>query len=710
MSTRTDKVNLDVVINGERAGKTLADLNAVQRALTASIRETKIGSAEYMEQMEKLQHVNDQIKQTRGEIKGVGDAMSEGKQIAMELAGALGLTFGIEKVLEFGKASIEAFMKAEETAHLLEVAVNNISGEGGEGLTKLIALADELSSKSIFSHVELENSEKMLTTIGLTSDQITELLPKIVNYASLNQIDLTTATQTAISAIEGKTRALKATGDQFTSTGTKVGDYNELLIKLNKYNGDAASAMETTTGRAKEQEKEIEELEISIGSKLAGAWLNVKQFALTTLVVIGEGIKGIVNNLTFGVFHLEDEAKKAGGIFTDMFNRFNNLMPSAIKKNIDLTKLSIKELENLHTLEADDELKRREVLNKKLDAERKKDGEKEKADYKKLMDEIAKLEDDAYLHSLNKEQREIAAVNEKYNKLYAAAGKHYKQIKELNVLEEKEIAAVIKKQNEDKEKENKKNWDAAIAEADKQSKILVDIEKKSNKDLLDDAKELAKAKNEIAKASLASLNSIADIAANTGSDVANFQKSLAVFQIAIDTAKAVSGAIAAGSDIPFPGNLVAIASGVATVLADMASASKILGSAGSAPKFAVGGPTFAQGGPVNKPFLAMAGEKGPEWIAPNWMLKNPSTANIIGALENIRQSKAPMYAAGGTTSTPPIAFAAGGPTASNNGELTAAINRLNSNLENGIVSVWEWERFQKGLARANAAKGSAFIG
>ena len=53
-------------------------------------------------------------------------------------------------------------------------------------------------------------------------------------------------------------------------------------------------------------------------------------------------------------------------------------------------------------------------------------------------------------------------------------------------------------------------------------------------------------------------------------------KALALTSILIDTAKGVSGAIAAGAGIPFPGNLVAIVTGVTSVLAGIANAKATL--------------------------------------------------------------------------------------------------------------------------------------
>ena len=54
-------------------------------------------------------------------------------------------------------------------------------------------------------------------------------------------------------------------------------------------------------------------------------------------------------------------------------------------------------------------------------------------------------------------------------------------------------------------------------------------------------------------------------------------RSAALLQIGVDTARGISGAVAAGSGLPFPANLAAIASGVASVLAGIAQASSVLG-------------------------------------------------------------------------------------------------------------------------------------
>lgn len=80
------------------------------------------------------------------------------------------------------------------------------------------------------------------------------------------------------------------------------------------------------------------------------------------------------------------------------------------------------------------------------------------------------------------------------------------------------------------------------------------------------------------------------------------------------------------------------------------------------------------------PFIA--GEKGAEWIAPNWMLQNPITASAIRQLEGVRQNRS--FATGGSTQTTTGTNSSFSSPNITNDALLAAITRLNDNLESGI--------------------------
>lgn len=93
----------------------------------------------------------------------------------------------------------------------------------------------------------------------------------------------------------------------------------------------------------------------------------------------------------------------------------------------------------------------------------------------------------------------------------------------------------------------------------------------------------------------------------------------------------------------------------------------------------------AKGGFTNGARTYIAGEAGTEWIAPNWMTRNPATANIIAALENIRGgrlnpaalqtlSSGGFYSSSSPSALSPLPSAGIDPATAQN--LTTAINNL----------------------------------
>ena len=80
------------------------------------------------------------------------------------------------------------------------------------------------------------------------------------------------------------------------------------------------------------------------------------------------------------------------------------------------------------------------------------------------------------------------------------------------------------------------------------------------------------------------------------------RKALAVAQIAVDTARGISSAVAAGAGVPFPFNIPAIISGVSAVLAGIVQAKAVLGSSDATPSVegAISGASAGGGGvPLN---------------------------------------------------------------------------------------------------------------
>jgi hypothetical protein len=125
-------------------------------------------------------------------------------------------------------------------------------------------------------------------------------------------------------------------------------------------------------------------------------------------------------------------------------------------------------------------------------------------------------------------------------------------------------------------------------------------------------------------------------------------KIIASAQALIDTYKSATAAYSSASAIPVAGWILGPLAAGAAIAAGLANVAKI----NSTKEFAEGGlTTFASGGPALVPKLGLIGEAGPEWISPNWMINDPTTAPIIAGLEDYRQGKPLPFADGGFTAT-----------------------------------------------------------
>jgi hypothetical protein len=106
-----------------------------------------------------------------------------------------------------------------------------------------------------------------------------------------------------------------------------------------------------------------------------------------------------------------------------------------------------------------------------------------------------------------------------------------------------------------------------------------------------------------------------------------FDRKVAAVKLAIDTAKAISGAVAQAQSVPFPGNLAAIATGVATVIANIAKAKQLLSSAGETGLPDVSGGGSGGGGNTgnfSQPLLGTGVSNNSTLLNQNGTVNNPT--------------------------------------------------------------------------------------
>lgn len=159
----------------------------------------------------------------------------------------------------------------------------------------------------------------------------------------------------------------------------------------------------------------------------------------------------------------------------------------------------------------------------------------------------------------------IAIINEKENQ--AQVEKRRARNKDLEDVESRGLHAI--KVEKEKSEEIKKVTEVNLSELqglrnEADQRYILDTEEKYMV--------LTSLGNSFAQGSAA----LFELMGQQGDEFNSAQKAIAFVQIGIDTAKAISGAIANAQSVPFPFNIAAAATGVASVLANIAQARRIL--------------------------------------------------------------------------------------------------------------------------------------
>lgn len=236
---------------------------------------------------------------------------SAGSQIAtigQNIAAGFIAAFSVQQAIAFGRAAVDAFIEAEENANRLKFAITEVNNETEATFDRLIKQSSELQAISIFSDDDIQRAQTALATFGLTGDQIEALIPKILDLASANKIDLATATDAAIRAFEGQTRGLVTLGVKFDDTGSRLGNYNKLMEETAKFTGATEEATTTLSGSLEQAKNQVGELEEEIGEGLAPTFVNLRKSFLELTKTILEGM-GLIKTATAESLQAENQAE-----------------------------------------------------------------------------------------------------------------------------------------------------------------------------------------------------------------------------------------------------------------------------------------------------------------------------------------------------------------------------------------------------------------
>lgn len=221
----------------------------------------------------KTKQVADTTKASFEQIKGT----------IQNIAGAFGVAFSVEAIVQFTKASIDAFLQAEKAAEGLRNAIVSIGGESEGAFNRLIQQSETLQATTIFGDDDIQAAQQVLSTFGLTSAQIEELLPKLTDFATVTGTGIVEAANKIGGALQGAGREFKKLGIDVSANNTELQNYQSILQGLEKFSGSAAKATDTLSGSFQQLENDVNNAQEEIGSKFAESWLNFKKGAIEGL-------------------------------------------------------------------------------------------------------------------------------------------------------------------------------------------------------------------------------------------------------------------------------------------------------------------------------------------------------------------------------------------------------------------------------------------
>ena len=300
----------------------------------------------------KLKAVDASVGQFQRNVGNYTGALDTFRTGVTNILGAAGIGVGLSEGINFLKESFAEFQKSEKATKELGFALKNVGGEGVQALSKLSDQAQQLEENlGLFEAEDIQGLQKELVNLGASSSQVEALTPKILDLAKATGMDLASATDVAVKAINGQTKGLKSVGLEFENTGSRTENYNILLEKLDKFQGAAANSADTLEGKQQ---------------RIAIAWGNVKEAVGEYLAGAGSELLDAFDVLTGKVTLFDNALRKLTPLFNEQAKEIvkYNLQAKA-KTSLEQRYLEVLNDQNL-TLEEKNE--KSEIILKQVKA------------------------------------------------------------------------------------------------------------------------------------------------------------------------------------------------------------------------------------------------------------------------------------------------------------------------------------------------------
>jgi hypothetical protein len=578
------KIPLILDVQGAKAIKTIGELKQGIADTRKELEKTEVGTKRFDElsesvkaaegQLSKLNKQSVALKDMGGPIGAIAmgfdnakTAILRGVAAVRTLSGALAAT-GIGALLvAFG--SLMAYFKGTE--------------EGAQRLRVIMAVLGAAADKVKDVFIELgkrmfdtfSNPKQALIDLGnLIKDNITnriegllEFLPAIGKAIKLAFAgDFAEAGKVALDATAKMSLGVENLTDKIGNAGKAIADFAKDVAATAKAGGDLENALNAVLVKERElrveraeTNKEIikqrqiaKDISLSLEERIAALTkANEIEDVLLQKELANERERLRIMEAKAALASSDEETLNA---IADQQIKVANTEQASLMKRLELG-------EQLNSLRA------QEAAAEKARADAKAAADKEAAD--KEIEFMRQVRDARNALIVEDQEQELATARATFEDRLARVAEEFGEETELYALLEDERAQTL----------------AAIRQKYIDAELVA--EKKRKDDLIKQEEALKAAKINAAQAVASALGTIGAAIQGESEAAVTARKILAIAQIAIDTATAISGAVSAAQSVPFPANIAAVAAGIATVVANIASAVSTLNSApvggGSAP-------------------------------------------------------------------------------------------------------------------------------
>ena len=199
--------------------------------------------------------------------KAVKKADSAFKSLGKTFLGA----FSVAKVVQFGKASVKAFMEDEAAASRLAKTVNNL-GLGFEN-ARITQFISDLEKASGVTDTDLRPAfQALLTTTGSVAKS-QELLGTALNVSAGSGESLTTVANDLSNAFIGNTKGLKKYKLGLSQTELSTMSFADITARLNdQFAGQMQANLDTYAGKMSLLKVAFDNMQETIGKGLLDAF------------------------------------------------------------------------------------------------------------------------------------------------------------------------------------------------------------------------------------------------------------------------------------------------------------------------------------------------------------------------------------------------------------------------------------------------------